>query len=76
MENAILLTRSEMKNLKAGCGLLHNGEWTCGWTVDQAQYAWDEFGGTFYDAYCCASCGGPGFEGAADCDAHALPLQN
>lgn len=53
-----------------------NGEWTCGWTVEQAQYAWDEFGGSFYDAYCCASCGGPGFMGAADCNEHALPQQN
>lgn len=65
MEALQLLSRSEMRNVKGGyisegCGIKNaEGEWTCGWSVSQAQSWYTNHDGIV--AYCCASCGETGF---------------
>lgn len=62
MEALQILSRSEMKIIKAGvrpCGVLYDGEWDCGLHLSEAQAIYDSVPGV--SAYCCASCGEEGF---------------
>jgi hypothetical protein len=47
------LTRSEMINVKGGCGLKCNGTWSYGWSKSGATY-WLGYAGC--TNWCCASC--------------------
>lgn len=68
MEALQLLSRKEMKMIKGGgCGIMNaEGEWSCGWSVSEAQSWYNNHSGIH--AYCCASCGNTGFIGAAVCN--------
>jgi natural product precursor len=48
------LTKSEMKNVKGGCGLKCNGKWSYGWRKSDAK-SWLG-GASGCTNWCCASC--------------------
>lgn len=71
MEFLNVLSREEMKHIKGGsggCRTLVNGTWdsSCWLTPTEAQAYYEGF--EEVTAYCCASCGEPGFASAGSCD--------
>jgi hypothetical protein len=65
MEFLNVLTRDEMKNIKGGgsCGIYTAaGVWYCGYSPSAASTLYEDEDNI--TGYCCASCGGPGFQGS------------
>lgn len=69
MENLILLSRTEMKNIKGGgvCRVYGSNGWSdCDFSPEEADGWYEDFAEDI-TGYCCASCGQEPFENAEPC---------